>query len=100
MASLYITEYQRMATDGVGRQTPVGYEPALATQKVTISGVSAQSAAFNTKTTFVRLHTDAICSIVFGSNPTAAVTDPRMPLDAVEYFGVIGGQKVAVITNT
>jgi len=55
----------------------------------------------NAKTTFVRLHTDAICSIKFGVNPTASATTARMAAGRTEYHGVPLGQayKVAVITN-
>lgn len=99
MAYLYITEYDRLSDD---KRSPAqaGSEPALAVQRVSISGSSGQSNAFNANTRFVRLHTDSICSVKFGANPTAAATDPRMAVDQTEYFGVVGGHKVAVITNT
>ena len=74
MAVLYITEYATLGVQQVGgmvSQTP--QEPPLAEQTVAISGSSAQSSAFNAQTTLVRLHTDAICSIEFGTNPTATV---------------------------
>jgi hypothetical protein len=99
MSVLYISEY----TDAplyIGQAIPVGVEPAIAQQAVTISGVSAQSAAFNAKTTFIRVHVDGITSLKFGSNPTAVTTELRLAASQTEYFGVIGGQKVAGITNT
>jgi hypothetical protein len=62
---------------------------------------SRRSAAFNAKTTFVRLHTDAVCSIKFGTNPTASATTARMAAGQIEYHGVPVNQafKVAVIAN-
>lgn len=99
MAYLFITEYDRLGND-TRSDVEVGREPAIATQRIAISGSSAQSAAFNANTKFVRLHTDAICSISFGANPTATTSTPRMAADTTEYFGVTGGHKVAVITNT
>lgn len=99
MAYLFITEYDRLGTD-TRTDVEVGREPALATQRVAISGSSAQSAAFNANTKFVRIHTDQICSILFGANPTATTSTTRLAADSTEYFGVTGGHKVAVINNT
>jgi hypothetical protein len=48
----------------------------------------------------VVLHTDAICSIAFGPNPTAAATNMRMAANETRQFLVNVGDKVAVITNT
>jgi len=75
--------------------------PALAEQKITYS-TTTQSAAFNAKTRMVRIHTDSICSIEFGTNPTATTSTGRMAAGATEYHGVPVGQNymVAVITNT
>lgn len=98
MATLYITEYDKLADDTRG-PVPVG-GTVVASQTVTIGAGSTQSNAFNAATRFVRLHTDAICSVEFGANPTATAAKARMAADQTEYFGVTGGQKVAVITNT
>jgi len=99
VATLYIAEYAA-GSDGITQ------EPAIAEQTVAIGVGSVQSAAFNTETTLVRIHTDAICSVKFGVNPTAAATNSRMaagtervlrvrrPLDAGSCL------KVAAITNT
>lgn len=99
MAVLYITEFNAI---GGGGNFPVGgaYQPPVAEQTVAIGGGSAQSAAFNTNTLFVRLHTDAICSIEFGVSPSATTTTARMAANQTEYFNVVPGQKVAVITNS
>lgn len=100
MASLYISEYQSQPIIRNGQMGGVALEPAIAVQKVALTGTSAQSSAFNAKTKFVRLHTDAICSILFGADPTAAATSPRMAANTTEYFGVNAGDKVAGITNS
>lgn len=102
MATLYVTEYSSLAW--VGR-TPTQLmqapgSPAAAQQTVAIGGSSAQSAEFGTTTTLIRVHTDAICSIAIGPNPTAAATAQRMAAGATEYFGVQTGDKIAVITNS
>jgi len=101
MAFLYITEYEHVA-QAAGGNMNVGRELAVATQVVAIGGGSLQSAAFNIRTKMVRLHSDAICSISFGTNPTATTSTPRMAANQTEYFGVApeSSLKVAVITNT
>lgn len=109
MASLYVTEYQ-----GLGQVDPGGLEglsfqvtaqsakgPALAEQKITISGVTAQSAAFNRLTRLIRVHTDVVCSVsVGGANPAATVSSARLAANQTEYFSVDAGDKIAVITNS
>ena len=101
MATLYITEYSNSAISP-GGQMQIPYEQPLAEQTIAIGGSSVQSNAFNAATQFVRLHTDAICSIEFGQNPTASSTTARMAASQTEYHGVPRGVafKVAVITNS
>lgn len=98
MAVLFISEYDNVARDNIG-MVQAGQEPAIATQTVAIGVGSVQSGAFSAQTKFVRIHTDAICSVKFGVNPTAAATDARLAANQTEFFGVRPGQKVAVITN-
>lgn len=74
--------------------------PPLTTQTVAIGGSSTQSSAFDAKTKMVAVHTDAICSVEFGSNPTATASSRRMAANTTEYFEVTGAHKIAVITNT
>lgn len=101
MAKLYVTEYEHMVELAGGR-LPVGKEPAVATQAVTYTGTAAASAAFNIRTKFVRIHTDGICSIVFGTAPVADLNSARMAAGQTEYFGVPGenSYKVSAIVNT
>lgn len=99
MAKLYITEfkdYQRDGAVGMG----LAKLPAITTQVLTISGSNAKSAALNANTRFVRVHTDAICHITAGDDPTATTGDARLAADQTEYFGVVPGQKLAVIAGT
>lgn len=102
MAVVFITEYARQGRDAAGFQMVVADEPAVANQTVAITAGSVQSSAFNALTRFVRVSTDAVCSIEFGTNPTATATTRRMPANTTEYFAVPQGQsyKLAVITNT
>lgn len=95
MATLYIEEFANVCSI-----TGLPQEPSAATQTVTISGASAQSAAFGAATRYVRLHSDVSMSYLFGANPTATTSKPRLAAGVTEYFGVVAGQKVAAITNT
>ncbi len=105
MAVLDIAEYGALARDSQGQVIQSGVEPALADQQLAVGGTSAQSAAFNQHTQFVRLHSDVACRVQFGDNPTASATSKRLAAGATEYFGVKrtsnnGPMKVAVITTT
>jgi hypothetical protein len=99
MASVYVTEYLALGKGALDNVTQAPAEPPLAEQLVAITGSSTQSAAFNQRTRFVRVHADAICSVAFGSNPTAVNTAKRLAANQTEYFGVNGNDKIAVITN-
>lgn len=102
MTKAYISEYTDMASFSPGGQfLQAGREPAIAVQLVDYGAGHAESAAFNAKTRFIRLHTDAICSYKFSTAGTAAATtDPRMAANQTEFFGVIAGDKVSIISNT
>ena len=100
MAFLYITEFNAIG-GGANFNFPSALQSGvIIDQQIGISGSASLSAAFNATTRLVRLHTDAICSIKFGSNPTAATTNARLALGSTEYFVVVPGQKVSVISNT
>jgi hypothetical protein len=73
--------------------------PPVASQHITVSGTSAQSAAFNKITYIIRINCDAIVSIAVGLNPTATTGDLRIPASQTEYFVVAPGDKIAFITN-
>lgn len=90
MANLWITEFDTMP------QAPLGKLPSVAAQVVSFSATT-QSAALNANTNFVRVIADADCHIIAGDNPSATVSNMRLPSGAAEYFGVTPGQKIAVI---
>jgi hypothetical protein len=106
MATLYITEYTDMPIDVNARPLNIMAEPPVAEQTVAIGGASAQSSAFNHATRIIRLHTDAICSVLVGANPTATTSNKRMAANQTEYFALpytsqsSSTNKIAVITNT
>jgi hypothetical protein len=100
MSSLYVREYADQVLLGRGLSAPAGMEPGLVDQKLTISGSTVQSAAFNAKTRLIRVHTDVICSIVIGPNAIATTGGARMAANTTEYFGVNKGDMIAAISNT
>jgi hypothetical protein len=103
VAKLYIAEYEsRFLLDGAkGGFVQVAPQPPLAEQTVNITAGSLQSAAFNLRTRYIRVHTDATCSILVGADPTATTSKQRVAADHPgEYFGVMGGHKIAVIVNS
>lgn len=103
---MYITEYSNTGKDSGGRWTAAPQEPPIAEQTVVIGAGSLQSSPFNVKTALVRLHTDAICSKVIGSNPTATAANARMAAGTTEYVsidkqaGADSAFRIAVIQNT
>jgi hypothetical protein len=100
MAVLYITECDSLALESYGRPIAAPRMAPIAEQHVAIGGSSAQSATFNPKTRFIMVHTDAICSIAWGVNPTAVATAQRLAANETRYYGVNPGEKIAVITNS
>jgi hypothetical protein len=102
MTKLYVTEYAGLMPSPVGGQGQIPLEPPLAEQVVDYTGGVATSAAFNSKTRLVRIETDATCSVVFGTAPTATTSNGRFAANGVEFRGVPIGQsfKVSAITNT
>lgn len=107
-SKLYITEYAQVAVDSLNRSVLCGQEPPLAEQVVDYSAGAAASTAFNADTRFVRIHTDSICSVLFGTAPTATTSTGRMVAGQTEFRGVDptkgspaqGALKVSAITNT
>lgn len=101
MATLYISEF-RNGTSFIGTsQAQILPQPAIVDQTVAIGMASAQSSAFDAFTRAVMITTDAICSIVFGDDPTATAGNLRLPANGPPViFAVAPGQKLAVITNS
>lgn len=99
MSQVYITEhtFPRVYQGG---PLPVVEMPPIATQKVAIGGSSTQSSPFNAKTQMVAVHTAGVCSVEFGSNPTATANSRRLAANTTEYFKVNPSDRIAVITNT
>jgi hypothetical protein len=97
-ANAYISEYATLAsTSSGGAAAQIASLPSLTNQKVDFSGGVATAAAFGSTTKFIRIHCDAACSFLIGG--TATTSSPRIPLDGVEYFGVLPFGVLSVIAN-
>lgn len=102
MAFAFITEFTSLGYVGTTPTQTIQAPgcPEVAQQQVAIGVGSAQSAAFNANTKFIRVNVDAVCSIKIGTDPTAAVTAQRMAANQTEFYAVAPGQKIAVIANS
>lgn len=97
---IFITEYEKLARAGDGPLIMAGQEPAVAEQTKSVGGASAQSSAFNARTTFVMVHASEVCHLAFGADPTAVTTAHRMGAGETRFYGVNAGQKLAVIAGS
>ena len=99
MAFIYVNESTELRVyQGGGAQ--VIELPAVAAYQVANAGASTQSAAFNAKTKIIEVHSDSICSILVGLNPTAVTTQGRMAAGETRYYRVNPGDKIAAVLNT
>lgn len=98
MAYLYVTEFRDSGNSNSGAQLQVGHQPAIAMQKITFdASASVQSAEFEPRTQFVRLHPTADCHVLFSPDPTATLNHMPLLADSTEYFSITAGGKLAVI---
>lgn len=100
MAYVFVTEYAGVARVG-SAYPPVAKGPPLAEQRLAV-GSETKSNAFHASTAIIRVHTDAICSVLIGTAPTATTSSARMAADQTEYFAVPVGAsyKISIIANT
>jgi len=97
MGTVNVTQLRSIARELDGVVMPVAKTPVISSENVTSSGTSAQSAEFAASCSYVRIATDTTVRILFGDDPTALAASVRLLADTTEYFGVVAGQKVAVI---
>ncbi len=94
-------------TDLSGEPIPALLIGSKLEDPITVSSVSAQSAAVNAKgssgTRVVALYyksTDDNCHIAVGADPTATTNDRPLPSNVETYFSVANGHKLAAIQNS
>lgn len=94
----WISEYVEMAQGAQGQLKMIAKEPALVDQApVDFTAGTTQSAAFNVKTKWIRVHVDSACHMLVGSNPSATTSVKRLAAGQTEYFEVDGGAKAAFV---
>lgn len=73
-------------------------------QTVNVSSSSTQSSAFGADASIVRLFSTKDCWVRFGTNPTVTAgsnaLDIFVPGGIIQFFGVVGSQKLAVIRTS
>jgi hypothetical protein len=103
MSTLYVAEYEKLLVDSNGNVVMAPHEPPLAEQTISI-GVSSAKATnpFSSRTKFVQLSTDVVCSVAFGNpaNLAATSSNQRLGANAIVFKGVNPGDSVAAITNS
>ncbi len=99
MTKLYVSEYSSLTKNN---DIPVPMEPINADQVVDYNAGAAASAAFKANTRFVQIQPDSICSIAFGTAPTATTSNKRMAAGETRIYEVPQGAsyKISAITNT
>lgn len=99
-ATLYVSEFQSGTSPSGSDSAQIVPQTSLASQTVSLSGTAAASAAFNSRTHFVRLICDQGCSVKFGATaPTAVTTDLLLQQGEERVFGVSPGWFVSAISN-
>jgi hypothetical protein len=88
----------KLTRDDTGKVCTFGEHGA--SQVISVTTSSQQSAAFGAQTTIVRIANASTSHLHFavGANPTASnTTSAQLPINRVEYIEVSGGDKIAVI---
>ncbi len=102
MAKLYLTEHTASGRYA-GSAIPVADTANWvenANSPLNIGG-ALTSAPFGPNTTLIRVHCDAICSVLITTAGTLATTsNARMAANQTEYWYVRPGQILSVIANT
>lgn len=103
MATLWIKEHTKKPQLAGGPD--IWSEPAAVEQAVTISGTSAQSAAFAAQTTFITITSNSAFCYLVAANPTATTSSFRVAADQILVLAVsppsgTAPYKIAGITTT
>ena len=101
MAKLYIAEYATISCLPT-HTGQVPFEPPIIEQVLDFTGGAVTSQPFQQYTRLLRLHCDAICSLIIGPSPQIATTmNGRWAANQTEFRGVPEGRGfvVSVIVN-
>ena len=96
MANLYITEFELNSQDPTGEGLWIPNLSQVIAHQVVVFTATTQSLAFDKRTSFIRLLSDARAHVKVDENPTATDQHTRLPPNSPEHFGVRGGDMLAV----
>lgn len=107
MAKLYVTEFVG-AGRYYGSAIPVAHTGSWtenAASPMSIGASAVFSSTFSVNSSLIRLHADSICSILVGKSTangggTVTANNARMTANQTEYYEVVPGQVISVITNS
>jgi hypothetical protein len=94
MTTLYVREFQNLATDGDGFKVPAPREPGV--DQVIDYSAGEASITLGATTKFVEISTNADCHYAFGS--TATVNSMRLAAGGDVFKGVIGGTTLSAVS--
>lgn len=97
MATLLIMEFKKLPVDENNNTVQAALVDGSNTQQTVSYTTSTQAAnAFQPETKFIRVISDAVAHLEFGTNPTATVNSAyKIAADSAEFIAVAGGLKVA-----
>jgi hypothetical protein len=101
MSTLWIREYVECARDSSGILLPTGKEPAVVDQTVTYT-TTTNSNAFNSKTKFIAITSDAAFHYVVQASAGAVAATTahfRIPANVIVFLGVHPGSKLTVVAS-
>jgi hypothetical protein len=84
---------------GLPAGVPIADLDGLVTDQtpVTVTGTTAQSAAFAGDTKMIQISCDTQSAMAYGTNPTATTSNMTIPAGNLIYWKVTAGKKVAFI---
>ena len=100
MATVYIEEFTHVTQDGNGHVLQLEQHPPIATQTVTFTATSAQSATFNSATRLIQIRGDANFHYVIGDNPTATTSNMLQESGETRPKGITPGASLRIAART
>lgn len=98
MATMYITEYNRICADADGHVIQAGFDDGNTTHQVITFDAETKSAAFQDDTKFILVTLSAAGFVKFGDSPTAVTATDQYLGTTPIFIGVKGGQKISAIS--
>ncbi|SEB99144.1 hypothetical protein HAP47_0022665 [Bradyrhizobium sp. 41S5] len=101
-AKAHIAEFTDVGVTATNIRAQIAAMPPAVEQPIVdFTSGHAESAAFTTGTTYIRVNCDTRCAVKIGPAGSTTATTVNTPLgpDAPEYFGVKAGQIISIVAN-